>query len=177
MVKKGPVTKIKEELLAKEAELDEIKTLMLRKAAEFDNARKRWERERNVLVRQASAEVLRDMVEVWDNFERALETAVEDKNTFESYKRGVELIFSQFQDALVRHGLNQYSCLGKEFNPALAEALGHFETDQAEPGKVVDELKKGFMLGDGVLRPAQVIVAKEIKKNQSQGDNPENEGG
>jgi molecular chaperone GrpE len=137
---------------------------MLREAAEFDNARKRWQREREELWGQAQAEVLIEMCEVWDNFERALQTNQGNEKSFEAFRKGVELIFAQFADALAKHDLNQYSCLGEEFDPGKAEAVGYLETKDVEHGRVVEELKKGFMLADRVLRPAQVIVARQIKE-------------
>lgn len=176
------MTKLKEELRAKEAEVAEIKSLMLRKAAEFDNARKRWEREQEELGIRARAEVLHDLVEIWDNFERALEIKADNNNekTFQAYRRGVELIFSQFRQRLAKYGLMQYSCLGCEFDPAKAEALGYVESSEARPGQIVEELKKGFMLADQVLRPAQVIVAKEVKelkeKKESEASKPDASG-
>jgi molecular chaperone GrpE len=165
MTKKGPITKLKEELQAKEAEVAEIKTLTLRKAAEYDNARKRWQREREEVRIQAQIEILIDLVDIWDNFERALsvEMAGEQKE-FDAYRKGVELIFSQFTDKVSQYGLSQYSCAGEIFDPAKAEVIGYYETDEYEHGKIIDEVKKGFMLGEKVIRPAQVIVAKEIKK-------------
>ncbi|MBD3285994.1 nucleotide exchange factor GrpE [candidate division WOR-3 bacterium] len=175
MVKKGPVSKLAEELKEKEAEVQELKGLMLRKAAEFDNARKRWEKERESVKRYVTAVVVEDLLEVWDNFERALE--VEYDGTVESFKKGIEIIFSQFRQALARHEVERYSCLGEDFDPARAEALGYSETSDESPGKVVKELKKGFMLGQTVLRPAQVIVSKESKRDESQEVNPEQQGG
>jgi len=180
MVKQGPVSKLKEELRRKEAEVAEFRSLALRAAAELDNARKRWERERAEFRLQAQAEVLRDLCEVWDNFERALALEAGDGGqTLAAYRRGVELIFNQFRETLAKHGLKQYSCVGDGFDPLKAEAVGHQETTQVEPGKVVEELKKGFMLGERVIRPAQVIVAKEVKKQKSQEEasEPEKQGG
>lgn len=171
MVKKGPVSKLKDELRAKDAEVADMRSLALRTAAEFDNARKRWQREREELRIQAQAEVLGALVEIWDNFERALAVDAEDnEKTLESYRKGVELIFSQFSDALAKYGLMQYSCLGSEFDPTKAEALGYMETSEAKPGQVVEEPKKGFMLGDYLLRPAQVIVAREVKEEKKEAE-------
>lgn len=171
MVKKGPVSKLKEELRAKEAEVAQMRSLALRTAAELDNARKRWQREREELRIQAQAEVLGALVEIWDNFERALAVDAEDnEKTLESYRKGVELIFSQFRDALAKYGLIQYSCLGTEFDPVRAEAVGYVEAQETQPGQVVEEPKKGFMLADQVLRPAQVIVAREVKKEKKEAE-------
>jgi molecular chaperone GrpE len=177
MVKKGPVSKLKDELRMKEAEFAEIQSLMLRKAAEFDNARKRWQREQEELRIQARAQVLGDLVEIWDNFERALAVDVEDnEKTLESYRKGVELIFSQFSDALAKYGLKRYSCLGEEFDPGKAEAVGYLETKEVEHGKVVEELKKGFLLTDRVLRPAQVIVARQVKEAKEETEDSDSKG-
>jgi molecular chaperone GrpE len=179
MTKQGPVTKLKEELRAKEAEVAEIKSLMLRKAAELDNARKRWQREREELWTQAQAEILIEMCEVWDNFERALQENQGNEKNFEAFRKGVELIFIQFNDMLAKHGLKQYSCLGEGFDPGKAEAVGYLETKEVEHGKVVEELKKGFMLADRVLRPAQVIVARQQHKfkEKEAGEEPEDQAG
>ncbi len=166
MVKIGPVTKLKQQLLETQEELEQTKSLLLRKAAEFDNARKRWQRDSVYLRFSAQAEVLIGMCEMWDNFERALEITHDGKEeAFESYRKGVELIYSQFTDTLLNYGLKQYSCLGQEFDPARAEAVGHRDSDEAAHGKVIEELKKGFLLGEQVLRPAQVIVARQVKEN------------
>ena len=117
---------------------------------------------------QAQAEALRDLCEVWDNFERALEVKTNDnEKTFDAYRKGVELIFSEFRSALSRRGVHPYSLLGEDFDPSKAEAAGHVETSQARPGQVIEELKKGFMFGDRILRPAQVIVAREAEESKA----------
>lgn len=163
MTKKGPVSKLKSELEAKEAELAEIKALMLRKAAEYDNSRKRWQREREELKPAVTAEILADFCDVWDNFERALHAHEVNGDGFEAYRKGVELIFNQFTEKLSKFGLKQYSCLGEDFDPSRAEAIGHVDSKGVRHGTVVEELKRGFMLGERVLRPAQVIVARQEK--------------
>lgn len=168
MLNKGPVTKLKEELRAKEEELAEMRSLALRTAAEFDNARKRWIREADEIRNHASSKLIQDFIEIWDNFERALSPGnhADSEVTYESYRRGVELIFDQFKNTLTRHGLESYSVLGEDFDPSKAEAIGYVETPDARPGEVVEELKKGFTLAKRVLRPAQVMVAREVKKSQ-----------
>lgn len=167
MAEKGPVTKLKEELQTAQAELEETKSILLRKAAEFDNARKRWQKDRQELCKLAQAEVLADFCEVWDNFERALAASADGPETsLESYRRGLELIFSQFRSTLEKWGMSQFSIQGSEFDPSRAEAVGHVENSDAEPGQVVEELKKGYMLGDKVLRPAQVIVAAQAREGK-----------
>lgn len=168
MLNKGPVTKLKDELRDKEKELAEMRTLALRTAAEFDNARKRWAREAEEIRNYASSKLIQDFIEIWDNFERALSPGNhgESEVTFDSYRRGVELIFDQFKKTLTHHGLESYSMLGEDFDPARAEAIGYVETPDARPGEVVEELKKGFILARRVLRPAQVMVAREVKKSQ-----------
>jgi molecular chaperone GrpE len=168
MLNKGPVTKLKDELRVKEKELAEMRSLALRTAAEFDNARKRWTRESEEIRNYASSRLIKDFIEIWDNFERALSSGNHGENevTFESYRRGVELIFDQFKKTLMSHGLESYSMLGEDFDPARAEAIGYVESPDARPGEVIEELKKGFTLAKRVLRPAQVMVAREVKKSQ-----------
>ncbi len=171
MVKRGPVTKLKEELSKKEAELAEIRSLMLRKAAEFENARKRWQKEKEAYIPNIKAEILKDFCDVWDNFERAMKTELgENQQTFDSYRKGIELIFSQFSDVLISHGLKQFSCLGEIYDPSRAEVLGFVEDSQVEHGQVIEEIKKGFMIDNKVLRPAQVIVVKKVKKLNDESD-------
>lgn len=170
MLSKGPVTKLKEELRAKETEIAELRSLALRTAADFDNARKRWNREVEEIRSYASSIIMKDMIDVWDNFERALshETAHNSPEELESYRRGVELIFEQLKKILMQHGLVAFSMLGQTFDPSRAEALGFIEREGSKPGEVVEEVKKGFMLADRVLRPAQVIVIKEKLKDSKE---------
>lgn len=173
MTTKGPLTKLKEELAQAKTELAEMRSLALRTAADFDNARKRWQRDSQELEFHVAAGILRHLCDVWDNFERALKINDNTESNFESYRKGVELIFTQFRDTLTKQGVKQYSMLGEEFDPARAEAVGHVESGEMEHGKVVEELKRGFMLGERVLRPAQVIVArqvKDVKKEEESGD-------
>lgn len=169
MTTKGPVAKLKEELAQTKAELAEVRSLALRTAADFDNARKRWQRDSQEFELQVAAGILKNFCEVWDNFERALKINDTGDANFESYRKGVELIFTQFRDMLSKQGVKQYSMLGSEFDPKRAEAVGHLETNEVEHGKVIEELKKGFMLGERVLRPAQVIVARQVKEVNDEG--------
>jgi molecular chaperone GrpE len=96
---------------------------------------------------------------VIDNLERAL-AASESESGSESIRKGVELIHRQLTDALGRHGLESFSCLGKPFDPRLAEAVSFVEAGGQEPDTVVEEVCKGYRCEERVLRPSQVVVAR-----------------
>jgi len=127
----------------------------LRLAAEFDNFRKRTSREWTQRVQGATAELLLDLLEIADNFERAL--AVE--HTEGPYADGVRLIFQQLSGLLRRRGVEAMEALGQPFDPTLHEALLHVASTEYEEGVVSQEIRKGYMLHDRVLRAAQVAVS------------------
>ncbi len=139
-------------------ERDEYYDRLLRKGAEFDNYRKRVERERRELAEWAAADMLTDLVAIVDDFERAL--ATEAPAGSEAYRAGVELIYRQLQELLRKRGATPIESLGAEFDPHLHQAVAYEETPGAREGEIVGELRKGYRLGDRLLRPAMVKVAK-----------------
>jgi len=139
-------------------ELDEQRDRLLRQAAEFDNYRKRVERERRDLLRHAAGDVLEALLPVIDDFERALGTPEgEDPAAF---RRGVELIYKQLQDFLVKRGVTAIEAVGSEFDPRIHQAITHEESPGRRDGEVIEEVRRGYMHGDRLLRPAMVKVAK-----------------
>ena len=148
-----------EELLARER--DEFKEKWLRVVAELDNVRKRSRRELVDGRRFAQAEVLRAFLEVQDNFERALQSMGDSEDTGESkgLREGVELIFQNFRRVLKDQGVEPIESLDQEFDPAVHEAVGQFEREGVEPGKVIEVVQQGFHLGGLVLRPSRVIIS------------------
>jgi molecular chaperone GrpE len=139
-------------------ERDEIYDRLLRKTAEFDNYRKRIDKERRDQAEWAAADVIADVLNAVDDFERAL--AVEAPPEAEAYKAGVELIHRQLGEVLRRRGVTTFDSLGVDFDPHLHQAVAYEETPGAREGEVIGELRKGYRLGDRLLRPALVRVAK-----------------
>jgi molecular chaperone GrpE len=137
-----------------------LKDSYLRLLAEFDNFRKRKEKEVLMAKELSLKEFFTDIIPVLENFNRALFHS-ELINDFQNLKRGLEIIYNQLKSILEKHGLKEYSLLEKDFDPRYAEAVGYVETDKVPPNKIVEEISKGYLYKDYVLKPAQVIVSKE----------------
>ena len=127
----------------------------LRVLADFDNFRKRTERERDSLRRAAAADVLRDMLETADNLERALSAS----GSVEELKSGLQMVLRLQEDLFKRHGAVRIEALGKTFDPALHEAVMREESTEVATPTVVAEFQRGYLLYDRLLRPALVRVA------------------
>lgn len=144
-------------LEALRGERDALQDRLLRTAAEFDNYRKRVERERRELSEYAGADILTGMLPIVDDLERALQSAGGDAD---SYRRGVELIHKQMLDLLARRGVKTIEAVGTQFDPNYHEAVIHEASEDHREGEVMAELRRGYTLGDRLLRPAVVKVAK-----------------
>jgi molecular chaperone GrpE len=150
-----------EKLRAQVAEFQALKDQMLRRAADFDNAKKRLEREKDEIFNYAHEEVLKKMLPVVDNLDRALISAKELKAP-EGVLTGLELIGRQLLDILKQFQVEPIEALGKPFNPHFHEAVSHLESDEAE-GTVVGELQKGYMFKNKLLRASSVQTAAPKK--------------
>ncbi|MGQ0733009.1 MAG: nucleotide exchange factor GrpE [Acidobacteriota bacterium] len=139
-------------------ERDDLYDRLLRKTAEFDNFRKRIEKERREHAEWAAADVLADVLTVLDDFDRAL--AAEAPAEAQAYRTGVELIRRQLGEVLRKRGVTPIDAMGAEFDPHLHQAVAYEETAGAREGEVIGELRKGYRLGERLLRPALVRVAK-----------------
>ena len=138
-----------------EALLKAEKDRYLRLAAEYDNYRKRSSKERENIYQDVRADTVTKFLPVYDNLARALGQATCD----EAYRKGVEMIMSQLQDILNRLGVTEIEALGQKFDPALHNAVMHEEDETKGEGEIVQELQKGFKMGDKVIRFAMVKVA------------------
>lgn len=140
---------------------DALQEKWLRVVAELDNVRKRARREVADTRRLTRADILRSMLDVQDNFERALQSFddQEDTGNHESLRDGVQLIYDSFQRVLTDRGVEPIEAEGEEFDPAVHEAVGQLARDGVETGIVVEVLQQGYKLGDLVLRPARVLVS------------------
>ena len=147
---------VEEEAEHLKAELDHVRDIYLRKLAEFDNFRKRVEREREDNRLAGVEEMVRELLPVLDNFERALQHAEDDSGAFQ---QGVEMIAKQLGDTLERRGVHEVDPVGQPFDPELHEAVQRVEDGEYPPGTVAWVMLKGYTMGDRLVRPAMVGVA------------------
>jgi molecular chaperone GrpE len=139
-------------------ERDNLQDRLLRTAAEFDNYRKRVDRERREQAESAAAGLLVEILPVVDNLERALQAPSGPEAA--GYRAGVELILRQLIDMLRKRGVTPIEALGADFDPRFHQAVSQDTSDAHRDGEVMEELQRGYMLGDRLLRPAMVKVAK-----------------
>ncbi|MBE0599129.1 MAG: nucleotide exchange factor GrpE [Desulfuromonadales bacterium] len=154
-----PPPALEEELAAARATAGKNWDLYLRSQAELDNYRKRAQRDREDLQRFANEAILREVLPVLDNLERAVEHASGDQGG-EALLQGVQLTLSQLQKVLEKFGVRPIQAVGEPFDPARHEAIGQVESRQLLPNTVAQELQKGYLLNDRLLRPAMVMIAR-----------------
>jgi len=142
-----------------QTKLQETEDKLLRLAAEFDNTRKRLEREREISLKYAEENILKDLLPGIDNIERAMEQGRETKS-IESLLEGVELTRKGLLATLEKYGVKAIESIGQPFDPNIHEALAMEETDKIEPNLVLREYLKGYLFKERLLRPAKVIVSK-----------------
>ena len=136
-------------------ERDALQDRLLRTAAEFDNYRKRMDKERRDLAEYTAGEAIKDLLPIIDNLERALQASALD----DPLRKGVELIHKQMLEILRRRGVTAIEALGADFDPNVHEAVTQEESAQHREGEVMEELQRGYKVGDRLLRPAMVKVA------------------
>lgn len=135
--------------------LDEQNDKYLRLRAEFDNFRKRTQKEKTEAYSESTARTVLEILPAVDNFERALEAECEDAE----FKKGVEMIFNQLNEILIKLGVTEIEALGAEFNPDFHNAIKQVEDEEQGQNIVCQVFQKGYMLGDKVVRHAMVAVA------------------
>ena len=150
-----------QELEKARAEAKAAKERMLRVAADADNTRKRAIKERDEAIKFGQEGLMRDLLTALDNLERTLNHIPEDSEDqiVQGLHQGVSMVLKQFQDTLARYNLTGFSSVGEMFDPARHEALSKKETDQSPPGTILEEMHRGYILHDRLLRAALVIVA------------------
>jgi molecular chaperone GrpE len=141
------------------AERDEFKDRLLRMTAEFDNYRKRVDRERRELSEAAAADLIRDLLPIIDDLERAM-AAASDTTADSALVKGIELTHRQLLEQLRRRGIEPVDAVGQMFNPEVHEAVGSVPADGRPDGEIVAEFRKGYRAGGRLLRAAMVQVAK-----------------
>ncbi len=148
------------------SELESTKDQLMRRMAEFQNYRRRTELEKGFLIEMGKAMVIRDMLDVLDDLERSLQAAEqaeernEQREAYASLKEGVELVYRKFRDALAKHGVEPIEAVGQPFDEERHEAVMQQPAPEGTPpGIVLQELQKGYRMGDRILRHAKVIVS------------------
>lgn len=169
------VTKLNNQLLEKTEELHALNDKYLRLAAEFDNYKRRVQRDQRDTIRFANEKLFKDLLPTLDNLERALQSGREQAR-IEGLLEGVDLTYKHFLDTLQKMGIKQVTSVGETFDPAQHQAVGQVESTTAPENVVVDEYQKGYFLHDRILRPAMVTVAK-AKTEPGDGEGQESKEG
>jgi molecular chaperone GrpE len=162
------LAKLREQSKIREQEAKDNYDRFVRQVAELENFRKRTTREKEEAIRYANESLIRDLLPVIDNLERAISHAKGGGNG-QPLVEGVALVLKGLSDVLNKHGVEQVAAAGRRFDPARHEAMAQVQSDVHEPNTVIEEHHKGYMLKDRLLRPALVTVAAsaatEPKKN------------
>ncbi len=170
------VEALREEVDGLKAEREELNERLLRKAAELENVRRRMDREKKRRHVAGKETVLESMLEVLDDFERSLDAAQDldvsedPESAYETLKGGVEMVYRKFQDQLQSLGVEPIEAEGQPFDEQLHEAMMRQPSDDVEPGNVLQEVQKGYTMGDRVLRHSRVVVAAEPSESGSAAD-------
>ena len=143
-----------------QAERDRLKDQLVRTAADFDNFRKRSRKDLEQAERRGKEDVLREMLAVIDNLERAVD-ATQNAVEIDAVRDGVSMVLKLFEDTASRIGLQRVESVGQRFDPNLHDAFQQVETTEHPPGTIVREYQPGYRLGDKLLRPAMVVVSRK----------------
>jgi len=162
------ITLTEEEYNQLKQEAEQSGERILRLQADFDNFRKRLERDRQEFARYANETLITDLLNVVDDLERAVELAQEKHEDFSAFLKGVEMVLAHLYDLLKKSGLSAIEAKGDIFDPNYHEALFKIETDEYPEDTVVEELQKGYMLNKRVIRTAKVKVAKKRVEEKSE---------
>jgi molecular chaperone GrpE len=152
-----PAPALADEIVELRKERDNLHDRLLRQAAEFDNYRKRVERDRRDSAQMAAIDFVQELLPVIDDFERALQTAAPGA---ESYRQGLEIIHRALMEMLRKRGVTPIDAVGTTFDPQIHQAVAYEETPDRRDGEVMEQFTRGYRLGDKLVRPAMVKVAK-----------------
>lgn len=145
----------KGELQAKQQEIDELTDRYKRILAEFENHKKRSQKEREGLYNSILSDIVEVILPILDNLENALKVETSDEN----YKKGVELVLKQFQDVLKSKGVEEIKALGETFDPEVHEAVSSVQDESKGEKEIVQEYRKGYKIGHKIIRHSMVVVA------------------
>jgi len=153
-----PAAQAVDPLAAAQAEVARVRDQLLRTAADFDNYRKRSRREAAEAERKGREDLLRELLPVFDNLERA-QAHAEKAADVKSVADGIAMVLRQFRDTLLRAGIERVETVGTAFDPTYQEAIQQAESTEFAPGTVMAEVQAGYRMGDRLIRPAMVVVA------------------
>ncbi len=146
---------LKEKLANQKDEIEEKDDRIKRLMAEFENFKKRSDKERTNLYNSVMGDVITSLLPVLDNLEKASKTETKD----EQYKNGIEMVLNQFKDVLKANGVTEIETVGKKFDPSIHEAVSLVQDENLGEKEIKEEFRKGYMIGDKVLRHSLVVVA------------------
>lgn len=146
---------LKEKLANQKDEIEEKDDRIKRLMAEFENFKKRSDKERTNLYNSVMGDVITSLLPVLDNLEKASKTETKD----EQYKNGIEMVLNQFEDVLKANGVTEIETVGKKFDPSIHEAVSLVQDENLGEKEIKEEFRKGYMIGDKVLRHSLVVVA------------------
>ena len=153
--KADEIIELKKQIESQKVQIDETEDRLKRVAAEIDNYKKRNTKERDSMYNSLVADIIANFLPVIDNLEKAVETETKD----EEYKKGIELVLKQFKDVLAARGIVEIEAVGKTFDPELHEAVSSVQDETRGEKEIVQEYRKGYMIGNKVIRHSMVIVA------------------
>lgn len=152
---KNEINKLKDKVQLQKSELEEKEDRIKRLMAEFENFKKRSDKERTGLYSSVMGDVIISLLPVLDNLEKAVKTETKD----DQYKNGIEMVLGQFKDVLKSNNVTEIEAVGKKFDPSLHEAVSSVEDSKLGEKEIKEEFRKGYMIGDKVLRHSLVVVA------------------
>ena len=153
--KADEIIELKKQIESQKVQIEETEDRLKRVAAEFDNYKKRNAKERDGMYNSLVADIVSGLLPVVDNLENAANAETKD----EEYKKGIELVLKQFKDILASKGVEEIETVGKTFDPELHEAVSSVQDDTKGEKAIVQEYRKGYKIGDRVIRHSMVIVA------------------
>ena len=167
-IKKSELDNLKKELEDQKNKFQDYSDRYLRLQAEFDNAKKRMQRQQLEFVKYASEEIILELLGILDDLERSVEARETKHQDPEAFLKGIEMILSHLYEMLKKHNVRPIEAKGKVFNPSQHEALMQAETDECLENIVIEELQKGYLLGDRVIRTAKVKVSKRKEQKEKE---------
>ena len=153
--KADEIIELKKQIESQKVQIDDTEDRLKRVAAEFDNYKKRNAKERDGLYNSLIADIISNFLPILDNIEKAVEAETKD----EEYKKGIELVLKQFKDVLAARGVAEIETIGKTFDPELHEAVSSVQDETKGEKEIVQEYRKGYRIGNRVIRHSMVIVA------------------
>ena len=167
ILQKEKIDSLKKEVEAKKKEANAYYDKWLRLCAEFDNFKKRIEREKTDFIKYAGEKIVRDLLPIMDDLDRAIKAGKENHKK-EDFIKGIEMVVNQIINTFKTHGAKPFDSLGQTFDPNKHQAVSKFSTEDHEHHTITEEFRKGWMFGDRLIRPAMVVVAENETKEKDE---------